>query len=92
VKITQQILPRESEKAESPGGGLCASSQPLRQTAPMELIEKLDALRARVDEARAAAETIADGDPSAMAELDAEVDAIAQDVAALKAMTSGPPA
>jgi hypothetical protein len=58
----------------------------------MELIEKLDALGARVEEARAAAQTIADGDPTAMAELDAEVDAIAADVAALKALTSGPPA
>jgi hypothetical protein len=56
----------------------------------MELLAKLDALRARVDEARAAAQTIADGDPTAMSELDAEVDAMAEDVAALKAMTSGP--
>ena len=58
----------------------------------MELIDRIDALRRRVDEARAAAEVIADGDPSAMTELDAEVDAMAEDVAALKAMTSGPPA
>ena len=58
----------------------------------MELIETLDTLRRRVDEARAAAETIAEGDPTAMAELDAEVEAMAKDVAALKAMTSGPPA
>jgi hypothetical protein len=58
----------------------------------MELIDRLETLRRRVDEAKAAAETIAEGDPSAMAELDAEVDAMAQDVAALKAMTSGPPA
>ena len=58
----------------------------------MELIDRIDALRRRVDEARAAAEVIADGDPSAMAELDAEIDAMAQDIAALKAMTTGPPA
>jgi len=58
----------------------------------VELIERIDALRRRLDEARAAAEVIADGDPTAMAELDAEVDAMAEDVAALKAMTSGPPA
>ncbi len=51
----------------------------------------LDQLAARVEEARAAAQVIAEGDPSAMAELDAEVDAMASDVAALKAMTSGPP-
>jgi hypothetical protein len=88
VKITGQILPQRSENPD----GLCASSQPLRQTDPMELIERLDALRRRVEEAKAAAETIAEGDPTAMSELDAEVDAMAQDVAALKAMTSGPPA
>ena len=58
----------------------------------MEIVTKLDAIARRIEEARAAAQVIADGDPSAMAELDAEVDAIAQDVAELKAMTSGPPA
>ena len=54
-------------------------------------MERLEALAGRVDEAKAAAQTIADGDPTAMAELDAEVDAMAKDVAALKGMTSGPP-
>jgi polyhydroxyalkanoate synthesis regulator phasin len=88
VKITGEILPQKSENPS----GLCASSEPLRQTDPVELIERIDSLRSRVEEARAAAEVIADGDPSAMAELDAEVDAMAEDVAALKAMTSGPPA
>src|SRR3712207_1460742 len=87
VKITGEILPRESENPS----GLCASSQPLRQTDPVELISRLDQLRHRVEEARAAAQVIADGDPTAMQELDAEVDAMAEDVAALKAMTSGPP-
>src|SRR3712207_2082744 len=93
--IPGQILPRGSEKpSERPAAsdGLCASSQPLRQTDPVELIDRLETLRRRVDEARAAAETIADGDPTAMAELDSEVDAMAEDVAALKAMTSVPPA
>ena len=51
----------------------------------------LDSLARRVEEARAAAQVIADGDPSAMKELDAEVDGLAEDVAALKALTSGPP-
>jgi uncharacterized small protein (DUF1192 family) len=88
VKITRQILPRESENPD----GLCASSEPLRHTDPVELIERLEALRRRVDEARAAAETIAEGDPSAMAELDAEIDAMAEEIAALKGLTSGPPA
>jgi hypothetical protein len=59
----------------------------------MEIAEKLNALAARVEEARAAAQVIADGDPSAMSELDAEVDAMATAVAELKSMTrSGPPA
>ena len=58
----------------------------------MEIAAKLDDIAKRLEEARAAAQVIADGDPSAMSELDAEVDAMAQDVAALKAMTSGPPA
>ena len=59
----------------------------------MEIEAKLDAIAERLEEARAAAKVISDGDPSAMAELDAEVDAMAEDVAALKAMTrSGPPA
>jgi hypothetical protein len=58
----------------------------------MEIDAKLDAIADRLEEARAAAKIISDGDPSAMAELDAEVDAIAQDVAELKSMTSGPPA
>ena len=57
----------------------------------MEIVPKLDAIARRLEEARAAAPVIADGDPSAMAELDAEVDAMAQDVAELKAMTTGPP-
>jgi hypothetical protein len=57
----------------------------------MELRPVLDRLAARVEEARAAADVIAEGDPSAMAELDAEVDAMSRDVAELKSMTSGPP-
>ena len=89
MKITGQILPQGSEKPE----GLCASSQPLRQTDPIDIDAKLDAIAARLDEARAAAKVISEGDPSAMAELDAEVDAMAQDIAELKSMTrSGPPA
>jgi ubiquinone biosynthesis protein UbiJ len=57
----------------------------------MEIAERLESLRRRVEEASAAAETIAEGDPTAMAALNAEVDAMAEDVAALKALTSGVP-
>jgi hypothetical protein len=54
-----------------------------------DILARLDQLAERVREARAAAETIADGDPTALAELDAEVDAMAGDVAALKAISGG---
>ncbi len=53
-----------------------------------DLIARLDALAERVKEARAAAQVIADGDASAAQELDAEIDAMASDVAALKGITS----
>ena len=56
-----------------------------------DLLARLDQLAERVREARAAAETIAEGDPTALAELDAEVDAMAEDVAALKAISGGAP-
>ena len=46
------------------------------------------ALTERLREARAAAETIAEGDPTAVAELDAEIDGMAQDIAALKGITA----
>jgi hypothetical protein len=59
----------------------------------MDIDAKLDAIAQRLEEARAAAQVINDGDPSAMTELDAEVDAMATDIAELKTMTrSGPPA
>ena len=75
-------------------GGLCASSQPLRVPGPVsasaqDLLARLDALAERIREARAAAETIAEGDPTAIAELDAEVDAMAEQIAALKAISGG---
>ena len=74
--------------------GLCASSQPLRVPGPVsasakDLLVLLDSLAERIREARAAAETIAEGDPTALAELDAEVEAMAADVAALKAISGG---
>ena len=57
----------------------------------MDIAAKLDAIAARLEEARAAAQVIADGDPSAMSELDAEVDGMAAEIAELKSMTSGMP-
>ena len=57
----------------------------------MSISDHLASLRRHLDEAQAAADTIAEGDPTAMAELDAEVDAMAEDVAALKALTASTP-
>ena len=53
-----------------------------------DILARLDALTERLREARAAAETIAEGDPTAVAELDAEIDGMAQDIAALKGLTA----
>ena len=53
-----------------------------------DILGRLDALAARVSEARAAAETIAEGDMTAVSELDAEIDGMAQDIAALKGLTA----
>jgi hypothetical protein len=53
-----------------------------------DILARLDALTERLREARAAAETIAEGDPTAVAELDAEIDGMAQDIAALKGITA----
>lgn len=57
-----------------------------------EMLTRLDALAERLKEARAAAETIAEGDPTAVQELDAEIDGMARDIAALKGLTTTPPA
>ena len=53
-----------------------------------DILSRLDALAERLREARAAAETIAEGDPTAVAELDAEIDGMAKDIAALKGLTA----
>ncbi len=51
---------------------------------------KLDAIQSRLSECRAAVEVAADGDPDALKQLSEEVDAMARDVAELKAAVSGP--
>jgi hypothetical protein len=53
-----------------------------------EVRNRLDSLEARVREARAAADVMAEGDASAASELEAELDGMAEDVAALKAGVS----
>lgn len=56
-----------------------------------EIRARLDSIAARVRECEAALEVMAEGDPSAAQELGLEVDGLAEDVAALKAATAGPP-
>ena len=51
---------------------------------------RLDAIAEHLDECRAAAATAAEGDPQALNDLHREVDALAEDVAALKAATRPP--
>jgi hypothetical protein len=51
---------------------------------------RLDAIEARLAECRAAVQVAADGDPDALMQLSEEVDAMAKDVAELKAAVSGP--
>jgi len=50
-----------------------------------EVRRRLDSLEARVREARAAADVMAEGDPGAASELETELDGMAGDIAALKA-------
>ena len=56
--------------------------------APDDLVASLDRIAAHVDEARAAAALIGEGDPSAMQELDGTVDRLAAAVAELKGQTA----
>ncbi|MBA2513843.1 MAG: hypothetical protein H0V26_05880 [Solirubrobacterales bacterium] len=53
-----------------------------------EVRSRLDSLEARVREARAAADVMAEGDASAASELEAELDGMAEDIATLKAGVS----
>lgn len=53
-----------------------------------EIRARLEAIEAHVHESRAAAELIGQGDTSAAAELSREIDAMAEEVAALKAATT----
>ena len=50
-----------------------------------EVRARLDSMEARLREARAAADVMDEGDPSAAEELSTELDGMAEDVAALKA-------
>lgn len=50
-----------------------------------EVRTRLDSIDERLREARAAADVMAEGDPSAAEELSAELDGMAEDIATLKA-------
>jgi hypothetical protein len=60
------------------------------ESEPAAIGAKLDTIQARLAECRAAVEVAADGDPDALKQLSEEVDAMARDVAELKAAVSGP--
>jgi len=65
--------------------GVCSTGKPTGMLEIDEVRRRLNSIEAHVREARAAADVIAEGDPSAAAELEAELDGMAEDVGALKA-------
>lgn len=65
--------------------GICSTGKPTGMLEIEEVRTRLQSLDARVREARAAADVMAEGDASAAAELESELDGMAEDVAALKA-------
>ena len=58
------------------------------QQQPEEIERQLTAVQEHVEQCRAALATVREGDPSAMQDLSAEVDAMAAAVAELKATSS----
>jgi hypothetical protein len=65
--------------------GVCSTGKPSGMLEIDEVRSRLDAMDERLREARAAADVMAEGDPSAAAELESELDGMARDIAALKA-------
>ena len=65
--------------------GVCSTGKPTGMLEIEDVRRRLDAIEARLREARAAADVIAEGDPSAAAELESELDGMAEDIGALKA-------
>ena len=61
------------------------------QQQPEEIERQLAAVQEHVEQCRAALATVRDGDPTAMEDLSAEVDAMAAAVAELKASSSAAP-
>ena len=65
--------------------GICSTGRPTGMLEIGEVRRRLDSIEGRLREARAAADTIAEGDATAAAELEGELDGMAEDIAALKA-------
>ena len=61
------------------------------QQQPEEIERQLAAVQEHVEQCRAALATVRDGDPTAMEDLSADVDAMAAAVAELKASSSAAP-
>ena len=60
------------------------------QQQPEEIERQLAAVQEHVDQCRAALAVVREGDPSAMQDLSAEVDAMAAAIAELKATSTAP--
>jgi hypothetical protein len=65
--------------------GVCSTGKPTGMLEITEVRSRLDSIAASLREAQAAADVMAEGDPSAAEELGSELDARAGDIAALKA-------
>lgn len=65
--------------------GICSTGKPSGMLEIDEVRDRLASIDDRLKEARAAADVMAEGDPSAAAELESELDGMAEDIAALKA-------
>ncbi len=65
--------------------GICSTGRPTGMLEIEDVRRRLDSIDAHLREARAAADVIAEGDASAAAELEQELDGMAEDIAALKA-------
>ena len=65
--------------------GVCSTGKPTGMLEITEVRSRLDSIAASLREAQAAADVMAEGDPSAAEELGSELDAMAGDIAALKA-------
>jgi hypothetical protein len=64
--------------------GVCSTGTPTGMLEIDDVRARLDSIEARLREARAAADVMAEGDASAGQELSSELDGMAEDIATLK--------